>query len=74
MGDPLDFWRVEPSKRPTCSACAPRWLPGQAGFRSGCARPRRRPGGATAFFEPRGVLGYAYWYAVLPLHRFVFPG
>jgi len=28
----------------------------------------------TAFFEPRGVLGYAYWYAVLPLHRFVFPG
>jgi hypothetical protein len=28
----------------------------------------------TAFFEPDGLPGYLYWYAVLPLHRFVFPG
>jgi hypothetical protein len=27
----------------------------------------------TAFFEPHGLLGLLYWYAVLPLHRFVFP-
>ena len=28
----------------------------------------------TAFFEPHGLPGYAYWYSVLPFHRFVFPG
>jgi hypothetical protein len=26
----------------------------------------------TAHFLPRGLLGLAYWYAVLPLHGFVF--
>ena len=28
----------------------------------------------TAFYEPRGALGYAYWWAVHPFHRFIFPG
>ena len=28
----------------------------------------------TARFKPRGLLGLAYWYAVLPLHGFVFRG
>ena len=27
----------------------------------------------TARFRPRGLFGLAYWYAVLPLHCFVFP-
>jgi hypothetical protein len=27
-----------------------------------------------AFFEPHGVLGLIYWYAMLPFHLFVFPG
>jgi hypothetical protein len=27
----------------------------------------------TARFRPRGLLGLAYWYSVLPLHHFVFP-
>jgi hypothetical protein len=40
---------------------------------------RPGPGGGsrveqTAFFDPGGILGHLYWYAVLPLHRFVFPG
>jgi hypothetical protein len=26
----------------------------------------------TARFAPRGLVGIAYWYAVLPLHGFVF--
>ena len=26
----------------------------------------------TASFRPRGLAGLAYWYAVLPLHHFVF--
>jgi hypothetical protein len=28
----------------------------------------------TARFRPRGLAGLAYWYAVLPLHAFVFRG
>jgi hypothetical protein len=28
----------------------------------------------TATFDPRGLLGPAYWYAVLPFHQFVFSG
>ena len=28
----------------------------------------------TAFFDPHGLLGYLYWYAFLPFHRFIFPG
>ena len=28
----------------------------------------------TARFRPRGLLGIVYWYAVLPLHGFVFTG
>jgi uncharacterized protein YbjT (DUF2867 family) len=27
---------------------------------------------STAKFKPKGLLGYAYWFAALPLHRFVF--
>ena len=28
----------------------------------------------TARFKPKGLLGLAYWYAVLPLHGLVFRG
>ena len=28
----------------------------------------------TARFKPKGLIGLAYWYAVLPLHGFVFTG
>ena len=28
----------------------------------------------TAFYEPKGLFGYLYWYSVLPFHRFIFPG
>ena len=41
-------------------------------------RVRRAQGGSrlvqTARFLPRGLLGLAYWYAVLPLHAIVFRG
>jgi hypothetical protein len=26
----------------------------------------------TAFFEPRGLFGYLYWYSVAPFHQWVF--
>jgi len=28
----------------------------------------------TAIFEPRGVAGLLYWYALYPLHRLIFGG
>jgi hypothetical protein len=28
----------------------------------------------TAIFDPQGLLGLAYWYALYPLHEFVFAG
>jgi hypothetical protein len=28
----------------------------------------------TATFDPKGLMGRAYWYSVLPLHHFVFKG
>jgi len=28
----------------------------------------------TAFFEPHGLSGNLYWYSLLQLHRFIFPG
>ena len=30
--------------------------------------------GLTARFQPRGLMGIAYWYSVLPLHGLVFAG
>jgi len=76
IGDPVDFWRVEALEAPHLLRLrAEMKLPGTAWLQFEVLPD---PTGArieqTAFFEPRGLLGYAYWYAVLPFHRFVFPG
>jgi uncharacterized protein YbjT (DUF2867 family) len=76
VGDPLDFWRVEAMEEPHLLRLrAEMKLPGRAWLQFEVLPDR---GGSrveqTAFFEPDGILGYLYWYAVLPLHRFVFPG
>jgi hypothetical protein len=53
-------------------------LPGVATLRFDLSpRPSGAPGTAlvmTARFRPHGLLGIAYWYAVLPLHGIVFSG
>jgi uncharacterized protein YbjT (DUF2867 family) len=76
VGDPLDFWRVEALEVPHLLRLrAEMKLPGRAWLQFEVLPD---PGGSrveqTAFFEPRGNLGYLYWYSVLPFHRFVFPG
>ncbi|MBI3567808.1 MAG: SDR family oxidoreductase [Gemmatimonadetes bacterium] len=76
VGDPVDFWRVEALEEPHLLRLrAEMKLPGRAWLQFEVLPD---PGGArveqTAFFEPDGLLGYLYWYAVLPFHRFVFPG
>ena len=76
VGDPLDFWRVE-ALEPfhLLRLRAEMKLPGRAWLQFEVLPDEE---GArveqTAFFEPRGLLGYLYWYTVLPLHRFLFPG
>ena len=76
VGEPVDFWRVEALEAPHLLRLrAEMKLPGRAWLQF---EVRPDPEGSrveqTAFFEPRGVLGYLYWYSVLPFHRFVFPG
>lgn len=75
-GDPLDFWRVEVIEAPHLLRLrAEMKLPGRAWLQFEVLPDA---GGAlleqTALFEPRGIIGYLYWYAVRPFHRFVFPG
>jgi uncharacterized protein YbjT (DUF2867 family)/uncharacterized protein YndB with AHSA1/START domain len=75
-GEALDFWRVTGLERNRRLALrAEMKLPGEAllEFEIGPS-----PSGArlvqTARFRPKGLLGLAYWYAVLPFHAFVFDG
>jgi uncharacterized protein YbjT (DUF2867 family) len=76
-GDALDFWRVvgiEEDRR--LSLRAEMRLPGEAllefriepGSDGGCILRQ------TALFQPRGLFGLLYWYAVLPFHQIVFRG
>jgi hypothetical protein len=76
VGDPIDFWRVEALEPPRLFRLrAEMKLPGRAWLQF---EVQPDPEGSrveqTAFFEPFGLPGYLYWYSVLPLHRFVFPG
>lgn len=78
-GEALDFWRVtgiEPNRR--LELRAEMRLPGEAALEF---EIRPHPEGLarctviqTARFKPRGLMGLAYWYAVLPLHGIVFSG
>jgi uncharacterized protein YbjT (DUF2867 family) len=75
-GDHLEWWRVE-------EVDAPRLLRLRAEMRmpgKGWLQYELLPLGddtlvrQTATFDPKGVLGRAYWYVVLPFHHFVFNG
>ncbi len=76
VGDTVDCWRVEaiePAQR--LRLAAEMKLPGRAWLefeiqsRDGQCELRQ-----TAEFDPRGLLGRAYWYLVYPLHQVVFAG
>jgi hypothetical protein len=73
-GDALDFWRVlladKEGKR--VLLYAEMKLPGEAWLEFKIDAKNRLHQEAT--FRPRGLLGRLYWYAVLPLHYFVFQG
>jgi uncharacterized protein YbjT (DUF2867 family)/uncharacterized protein YndB with AHSA1/START domain len=75
-GDTVDFWRVEevePDHRLRLSA--EMTLPGRAWLQF---EVEPEGGGSvirqTAIFDPVGVLGRLYWYAIWPVHGLVFRG
>ena len=77
VGDALDFWRVlvadKQAKR--LLLFAEMRLPGEAWLEFQIV-PTKDGNQLiqTATFRPRGVFGRLYWYAVLPLHHFIFNG
>ena len=75
-GDALDFWRVEvlePGRRLRLQAEMK--LPGRAWLEF---EVTEKEGGCrlsqTAVFEPLGLFGLLYWYALTPAHAVIFAG
>jgi hypothetical protein len=76
-GDTLDFWRVEmvePGR--LIRLRAEMKVPGRAWMEF---EARSEPNGQTlllqtAFFEPKGLPGLLYWYALYPVHSLIFSG
>lgn len=76
VGDVVDFWRVEALEADKLLRLrATMRLPGRAWleFAVEAAAPGSRFR-MTAFFEPRGLMGQIYWWAICPLHYAVFNG
>ena len=77
LGDAVDFWRVEAYEpghmlrlRAEMKLPGDAWLEFDAdALQNGTTRLTQ-----TAFFEPRGLFGVLYWYAVAPFHAFIFGG
>ncbi len=76
VGDAIDFWRVESfEENSLLRLSAEMKLPGRAWLefevseKDGISTVRQ-----TAIFDPVGLFGLVYWYAMYPLHQFVFAG
>lgn len=77
VGDAVDFWRVEvvePGRlirlRAEMKVPGRAWLEFKATAQSGGQTLLTQ----TAFFEPKGLLGLLYWYAIYPIHGLIFSG
>lgn len=76
VGDTVDFWRVEEFVDNRLLRLAAEmkvpgraWLEFEVTEENGKCIVRQ-----TAIFDPVGLFGIAYWYALFPLHEFVFAG
>ncbi len=74
VGDVVDFWRVEALEPARLVRLrAEMRLPGDAWLEwSITSDPASTVLVQRALFQPRGLSGRVYWYAVAPFHRFVF--
>ena len=76
VGDRVDWWRVESIEPPHRLVLrAEMKLDGKAWL---ILEAREKEGGGSTYVQravyvPAGLLGHAYWYAVLPFHAVVFP-
>ena len=76
VGDAVDFWRVEAIEHGRLLRLAAQMrLPGRAWLEfevsgDGSSTVIRQ----TATFDPVGIAGQAYWYALQPVHQLVFRG
>ncbi len=77
VGESLDFWRVEaiePGRRMLLRA--EMVTPGKAWLE---IESVPQPDGRTllslgAYFAPKGLPGFLYWYSLFPVHKFIFDG
>lgn len=76
-GESLDFWRVEAVEQDRLMRLrAEMKVPGKAWLQFECTP---LPQGETllvqtAYYAPRGLFGFLYWYAMWPFHAFLFDG
>ena len=81
-GESLDFWRVELVEQNRLMRLrAEMKVPGKAWleFQSepspeGDRQENKTLFTVSAYFEPHGLSGFLYWYAMWPFHKFIFDG
>jgi uncharacterized protein YbjT (DUF2867 family) len=77
VGEALDFWRVEAVEPDRLLRLqAEMKVPGKAWLEF---QSVQQPDGKTlltqaAYFAPRGLSGFLYWYLLYPIHSFIFSG
>jgi uncharacterized protein YbjT (DUF2867 family) len=78
VGEALDFWRVEAVEpghlmrlRAEMKVPGKAWLQFEVKAQEYDTRPLLTQ---TAFFAPKGLLGFIYWYALYPIHSLIFGG
>lgn len=77
VGDAIDAWRVLAVDEPRrLTLLLEMKLPGSAvlEFLIEPVQPGENRISATGYFHPAGVWGLMYWYALLPIHHFIFNG
>jgi hypothetical protein len=74
VGDALDFWRVEAFEQDKrLRLAAEMRVPGRAWLELEVSElDWKSEIRQTAIFDPVGLAGLAYWYALYPLHQLVF--
>jgi uncharacterized protein YbjT (DUF2867 family) len=77
VGEALDFWRVDAIEDDMFRLRAEMRMPGDAWLEWRTAPSEDQPGRTVvtqrARFVPRGILGRAYWWVLVPFHQAIFP-
>ncbi len=83
-GESLDFWRVEQLRSPHLDGQnhkgvmrlqAEMKVPGKAWLEfQSVSQAGQTLLTTTAYFDPHGLFGFLYWYAMWPFHKFIFDG